>query len=286
MKYLSKFENFDTDETRYMDGNVPNHNPVISLKAKNFVEKVFNQGAGSDVNNICKEIGAEIPRTDEDLDTIKDLAIKYYTENPERIGETGETPVKRYNFGGGDRVVRTNNVGGSLRESRKPSPDDDECVKIDLSSDDMRLFQSEAMLMRLIRSNKISLYKQAVWYRSDDEKTKKTLDIFFDVEGEDPKSVSEIKEGLLGFKKALNFDKTYTSSQDAWNQINDEVHKRWKHLKNTDNGTGFTNGVREVKIKLTEFDGTSKNKTLKLNGETVNFDDLKSKVFQLVRTIA
>lgn len=251
MKYLSKFENFDTDETRYIDGNVPKINPVISLKAKNFVDKIFDKGSGSDVNELCKEIGADVPKTDEDLDSIKELAIKYYTENPERIKDTDGATLKRFDVGGGDRVARTNNVGGALREStnfesgdqvtfqfkgqtvdgkikkivdeksaiveskflkqgtslplnmlrkvssvkesNKPSPNDEDSSKIDLTKDEMKLFNTEAMLMKLIRSNKISLYKNVVWYKTDDEKTKKVLDIFFDVEGDEPTNIEEVE---------------------------------------------------------------------------------------------
>lgn len=193
MKYLSKFENFDTDETRYIDGNVPKINPVINLKAKNFVDKIFDRGSGSDVNELCKEIGSDIPKTDDDLDSIKELAIKYYTENPERIRDIDEASLKRFDVAGGDRVARTNNIGGSLRESNRPSPNDEESSKIDLSKDEMKLFNTEAMLMKLIRSNKISLYRNVVWYKTDDEKTKKTLDIFFNVEGDDPTNIKEIE---------------------------------------------------------------------------------------------
>ena len=31
------------------------------------------------------------------------------------------------------------------------------------------------------------------WYKTDDEKTKKVLDIFFDVEGDEPTNIEEVE---------------------------------------------------------------------------------------------
>ena len=75
--------------------------------------------------SIMKEIGEKAPQTDEELDALKDKAIQYFIDNPERIKEF-DGGFKSIPYNSGDGVVRTNNVGGSLRESNKLIDDEDE----------------------------------------------------------------------------------------------------------------------------------------------------------------
>ena len=85
-----------------------------------------------------------------------------------------------------------------------------------------------------------------------------------------------------GVKKALSFDTSYNSEQDAWQQINDFIHKKYPQLKNINGGPGFTNGGNEIKIYITDLDYNKK--TIKLNGQLVNQDDLKNAVINLLKT--
>ncbi len=88
-------------------------------------------------------------------------------------------------------------------------------------------------------------------------------------------------EAFLGLKKALSFDTSYNSEQDAWQQINDFIHKKYPQLKNTNGGPGFTNGGNEIKINITNLNLSKK--TIMLNGQVVNQDDLKNAVINLLK---
>lgn len=192
MKYIKKFENFSNDGIEVDNQSYPEYNQSDQLKAKEYVERIFNQGAGEAVNQLCKEVGIEIPKEDSELELAKETAIKYFMENPERIKET-ELSFKSYPHKGGDSIVRTNNIGGVYHESivsdKRPSKDGEGCVKINLSDDDMRLFRKESLLIKLLNQNKISLHDNEVWYFKNDAETKKTLDIFFEVD-------DQINEGV------------------------------------------------------------------------------------------
>jgi hypothetical protein len=189
MKYIKKYENFSKDGIEVDNQSYPEYNQADQLKAKEYVEKIFNQGAGESVKQLCKEVGIEIPKEDSELEFAKETAIKYFMDNPERIKET-EFSFKSYPYKGGadDRLVKTNNVGGVYRESivsdKRPSKDGEGCVKIDISDDDMNLFRRESLLIKLLNKNKISLHDNEVWYFEGDEQTKKVLDIFFEIDEE------------------------------------------------------------------------------------------------------
>jgi hypothetical protein len=92
-----------------------------------------------------------------------------------------------------------------------------------------------------------------------------------------------IKEGKwLDFKKSLSFDTVYSSVQDVWNSINDAVHKKYSNIKNVEkNGPGFTNGGRDLRLKIDNF--KSVEKTVSINGQTVDFDNLIDYVFGLLK---
>ena len=94
-----------------------------------------------------------------------------------------------------------------------------------------------------------------------------------------------IKEGKwLDFKKSLSFDTVYSSVQDVWNSINDAVHKKYSNIKNVEkNGPGFTNGGRDLRLKIDNF--KSVEKTVSINGQTVDFDNLINYVFGLLKKV-
>ena len=187
-KYIKRFENFINDDNRGESGNMPNYNPKERLDAKEYVEALFNSRSGVEINAVCKEIGCKAPGNDEELDEVKEKALKYFIDNPERIDTniTNGSNVKQYPYNGGDGVVRTNNVGGSsVRESNsldaKPDRDSKKSKKIKLSEEEMDLFSDESSLIKLITQNKISLYNNEVWYSKDDKETEKILGIYFKI---------------------------------------------------------------------------------------------------------
>lgn len=184
MKHIKKFENFSKDGIEVDNQTTPEINPGTSLKAKQYVDVIFSQGSGSDINDLCKEIGCDAPKTDEDLDQIKEMAVDYFTKNPERIKDFSGG-VRRYPYKETDGVVRTNNIGGVFHESKKPGPDEEGSVKVTITKDELRLFSKETPLINLIRKNKISLFKDEVWYNKNDEQTRKILDIFLEIDDEE-----------------------------------------------------------------------------------------------------
>jgi hypothetical protein len=192
MKYIKRYENFTSDdsfvndENRAVTAEEPEYNASNNLKAKNYVELIFNKGGGAEVNALCKEIGCKMPKDDEGLEKTMQIAIKYFIQNPERIKNTDQQ-VSKYPYQGSDGVVRTNNIGGTsytnsthVGESVKNS-DDEDIIKLDISDDEMRLFGTETQLIKLIKNNKISLYDNQVWFDKNDDETKRVLDIFLEI---------------------------------------------------------------------------------------------------------
>ena len=188
MKFIKKYENFVNDENRSKIAEEPEYNPVKRLAAKNYVDLIFNKGSGAEVNALCKEIGKKSPQNDEELEALKEDAIKYYIDNPERIKDTDQ-PITKYDYYGGSKVApTTNNVGGTsqansthIGESVK-NKDKDEFTKIEISDEEMDLFGNETLLIKLIGDNKISLHNNEVSFKTSDDETKKILDIFFDID--------------------------------------------------------------------------------------------------------
>ncbi len=186
MKFIQKYENFTTDDNRADNQSFPKYNQADRLKAKQYVDQIFSGGSGPEVVEMCKEIGCDRPTNDEELESVKEKALEYFIDNPERIKEVGMT-FKSYPYSGGgnDGIVRTNNVGGVVRESKGEKD-----VKVVLNDDEMKLFSSETLLLGLIRKNKISLHDKEVWYAKDDKETKKILDLFFEIDDD------KINEGI------------------------------------------------------------------------------------------
>ena len=89
-------------------------------------------------------------------------------------------------------------------------------------------------------------------------------------------------EGLLGLKKAFSFDKTFSSIQDMWNQINDAIHKKYPNLRNINGGAGFTNGGRELKLNFSNFDTVKK--TVNINGAVINWDDVMGYIPKILKS--
>ena len=169
MKFIKKFESFLTDDNRGDEQAYPKYNQANNLRAKDYVDSVFNSGSGPEVTKICKEIGCERPSDDSSLEKVREKAVEYFKQNPERIPDIGSGGFKTYPFNGGDAVVRTNNIGGTQIESSRPGPTDLGSTKVVVSKDEMRLFGKEASLIGLIKRNKIALHNGEVWFKKDDE---------------------------------------------------------------------------------------------------------------------
>lgn len=112
MKHLKKFENFHDDGLEVDSQTTPKYNQELRLKAKKYVEDIFNAGAGAMANALCKEINLPLPKTDEEIEAAMSKAIEYFTQNPERIKEITPPEHRTYPFYTGDGISRVNNVGG------------------------------------------------------------------------------------------------------------------------------------------------------------------------------
>lgn len=112
MIHIKTFENFHDDGLEIDAASSPKFNPVNRTKAKELVDNIFNLGAGAMVTLVCKEIGIKLPKTDKELDKAREIAIKYFIENPERIQEITPPEHKRYPYLSNDGISRTNNIGG------------------------------------------------------------------------------------------------------------------------------------------------------------------------------
>ena len=112
MIHLKTFEGFHEDGLEIDSQTTPDHNPEIRLKAKTYVENIFNAGAGQMVNALCKEIGMKMPKDDEQIEKAKEAAISYFIKNPERIKEITPPAHKRYPYQSNDGIARVSNIGG------------------------------------------------------------------------------------------------------------------------------------------------------------------------------
>ena len=188
MKFIKKFENFETDETRGIVSDYPEINQANQLEAKKYVDSIFDSGSGSDLYQMCKDIGSKMPVTDDDVDELKKRAVEYFIENPEKM-RGKNVKFSTYPISDSDRIPRTNNVGGTsgqsgsglVNEKIKPSQNNPNSTKIDISSEEMKLFSTKSPLIGLIRNNKITLYENEVWFDKDDDKSISILSVYFDI---------------------------------------------------------------------------------------------------------
>lgn len=187
---MKKFENFVNDDNRDATSLdlLPKHNPAVDLAAKNYVEDIMKS---NDLNLLFKAAGVEPPKNlssmnmDDVYDEIKQKAIDYYIENPHDMGK--DIPTRKIQKGGPAAPI-TNNVGGALHSN---SPRVGESKKnfdaeLEITSDEMSLFNSEESLMNLISTNKIMLRNGVVHFNDNDKGTKQILDVYFELDEVDP----------------------------------------------------------------------------------------------------
>jgi hypothetical protein len=113
MKWIKSFENFAQDNNNFVDdtnrGNDAqfdhSNSPVIGQKAKEYVDKVLHS---NDYKRIFNDLGKEVPKDlkademDPLFDEIKDEAVKFYTENPDRMTvDIGDGAINKMGISGG-----------------------------------------------------------------------------------------------------------------------------------------------------------------------------------------
>jgi hypothetical protein len=114
MKFIKKFEMFH--QTGVNDGGevIPEYNPVLTLKIKEYVDELCTKG---EYDELAKLIGEKFPKdlTSDQMepyaDKLREKAIKHLEKNPELIGK--EINHMTYKVPGGDGISRTNKVGGT-----------------------------------------------------------------------------------------------------------------------------------------------------------------------------
>jgi hypothetical protein len=108
MKFLKTFESFD--DTGVDDGAgevLPSYNPVKDLEIKKFVDE-------SNIQQLSQILGKKINHhlSQEKEDKLKEIAFNFLKKNPEMM--PSHPLMKTYKVPGGDRIVRTNKVGGTI----------------------------------------------------------------------------------------------------------------------------------------------------------------------------
>ena len=115
MKFIKKFESFHKTGVDEGGEMIPEHNPVLSLKIKEYVDGLITKGRFDD---LAKIIGEKLPKDlesgqmDQYGDELGERAKKFLEKNPELIGK--EINYQTYKVPGGDGIARTNKVGGVL----------------------------------------------------------------------------------------------------------------------------------------------------------------------------
>ena len=117
---IKKYETFINDESRDGSSNTPGYNPVIRQQAKDFVESKMKT---NELSGFMKKAGIDIPsdlegnEIDDFYEKSKQKLIEFFVRNPEEM--TDNVNFKTYGVPSGDGVVRVQNIGASLRESKK-----------------------------------------------------------------------------------------------------------------------------------------------------------------------
>jgi len=187
---MKKFETFINDDNRDATSLdlLPKHNPARDLAAKNYVEDIIK---GNDLNLLFKAAGVKPPKNlssvnmDDAFDEIKKKAIEYYIENPHDMGK--DIPNRKVHKSDSPAPV-TNNIGGALHSNspRVGESKNNFDAELEITSDEMSLFNSEESLMDLISTNKIMLANGVIHFNDNDKQTKQKLDIYFELDEVDP----------------------------------------------------------------------------------------------------
>jgi hypothetical protein len=201
MKWIKKYESFVNDNNRDADSIdfLPKYNPVVRQQATEYVEAKLKS---NEFGDMFKVIGMDPPKDlkSEDMDSlfdeVKEKAIEFFVENPEAIGKEAQfssmankDKQKLSNETG--RVPTTNNIGGSGRIGESMVNFD---AEVEITEDDMNMFNREEPLIELIRNGKVALGNKKVEFNKSDKETIRTLDIYFEIDQKDLESDIEETE--------------------------------------------------------------------------------------------
>jgi hypothetical protein len=188
MRYIKTFESFITDDNRGEDTQFPQHNAALKAKVVEYVDSILNS---NEYSKLVKLLNMEMPKNisgeeiDKFFDDVREKAIEYFMKNPEEIDQTDGFVINKFNVYGGDGIVRTNNIGGTLRESAKPEPNKSDCELLEVTDDELAYFANEAPLLELIRDDKVTLYDNQIWYNKNDKETIDVLDTYFKIRNQE-----------------------------------------------------------------------------------------------------
>jgi hypothetical protein len=121
MRYIRTYEEYSHEDGLEVDmQSYPEHNQAINQRAKKCVEDIFDRGAGESVAALCKEVGIEMPKVNDErgLEEAQKRATEYLIKNPGRIGQFETPQMSVVPVRSGDGVARTNNLGG-VHQDRK-----------------------------------------------------------------------------------------------------------------------------------------------------------------------
>lgn len=182
MKYLKKYENFVTDDNRGEESMYPEKNQALKHEISEYVDSILNS---NDFGLMYELVGKKMPKDvngeelNKSFDEVRELAIEYLLKHPEEVSKDGYK-MSTFTVGSNnDGISRTNNVGGALRESNRPMPNDLGTSLLDISDDEMSYFETEGPLIDLIRYEKVVLLDNEVWYNDDDDDTIDVLETYF-----------------------------------------------------------------------------------------------------------
>lgn len=116
MKYIKKYENF-TDDIYAPEAKFPELNQATKKEATDFVERALNQnGMGYLMRHTKYQIPKYLtgPELDAEVEKLKEVAIEFFSKNPELI--PAEPTFDFFKVNTGSDVPKTNKVGGALRE--------------------------------------------------------------------------------------------------------------------------------------------------------------------------
>jgi hypothetical protein len=189
MKWIKTYETFTTDDTRGDDQEYPQYNQALRQEAKKWVEAIRSS---ENRFYLFKLAGIELPKeiTAEDMDKTFDeaeeKAIDYFVRHKEEIGQKVDFTTQPIVISGakGYGIPTTNNVGGtshanSIRIGESMENFDTE---IQITPDEMELFNTKQPLIELIRNSKIGLGNNKVKFNKSDQKTIDTLDIYLEID--------------------------------------------------------------------------------------------------------
>jgi len=189
MKWIKTYETFTNDDNRGDEQQFPQHNQLLRLEAKKWVEAIKNS---ENRFYLFKITGLELPKEiqadelDKIFDEAEEKAIEYFVNHKEEIGQKVNFEASPIVIPGpkGYGIPIMNNIGQATHanSSRIGESIDNFDTEIQITDDEMELFNTKQPLIELIRNAKIGLGNKIVKFNKTDQKTLDTLDIYFEID--------------------------------------------------------------------------------------------------------